>query len=711
MKCIVKQNVELRTIKHIKVKIISALLGILCFCSLQFKAFAQDSEITNEVRIIARVQDGKVLLRWAVSSSSLWLKANKYGYKIDRYTVSRDGVLVSPPVKTTLSTSPIMPAPVAEWEEMVNNDDYAAILAQALYGEGFQVEEIQGGLAQIINKSREIEQRFSFGLYAADMSFEAAKLGGLGYEDDTVVAGEEYVYSIETFIPEELLKIEPASVSIKVKEPEPLPKPIDLYAVPDDKNILLTWEYEMFKGVFTSYYLERSENGTDFNRLGDTPLVNLNDRPGSPAKRMFYIDTLSQNDKTYYYRVKGISPFGEISPPSDVVSGAGVKKLSAVPHISRYKFDASGAVNIEWDFPKEVESQITGFELNWAAQEKGPYKVVKTGISKNSRKTKFNEPEPSNYFSVTALGKNNQKTTSFTAFVQTIDSIPPAMPVGLTGIVDSLGVVKLNWTANTEKDMLGYRVFRGNLEKEELSQITIDPIDQTTFTDTVQVKSLNSKVFYQVVAVDKRFNMSDYSEKVALKKPDVVPPSSPVFQGYKVNPGGIYLQWINSTSDDVVFHKLYRQKFEESKKGWRPVFETDTISRYKDTEVEPGIKYRYAIFAEDDSGLKSLPSTPITVTSRKSTANEELIKGFSLVADRVNKNITISWRKMPKEVIEIVIYKSKKDGKPVLFKQMPNTNTKIVDNSISPGNTYVYSVKAITKRGNHSKVETKEVIF
>ncbi len=699
-------------IGKINTRTLSICLWVLCFCSMHFQVFGQnnDDEIKNEVRVVARIQKGKVLLRWAVSTSSAWLKANKHGYKIDRYTVSKDGQLLSPPVKTTLTSTPLLPYPVAQWEEAVSTNDYAAILAQALYGEGFQVEQMEGGLAQIINKSREIEQRFSFGLYAADMNFEAAKMGALGFEDTNIVPGEEYLYSVETLVPVDLLKIEPGSVSVKVKDPEPLPAPLDLYAVPNDRNILLTWEYEMFKGVFTSYYLERSENGNDFERLGDTPLVNLNDRPGSPAKRMFYVDTLSQNNKTYYYRVKGISPFGEISPPSEVVSGQGFKKLSAVPHISRHTFDASGGVNVQWDFPKEVETEITGFELNWAPQEKGPYKTVKTGISKSSRNATYNEPEPSNYFRVTALGKNNQKTTSLTAFVQTIDSIPPGAPVGIVGVVDSLGVVKLNWTANTEKDILGYRVFRGNLEKEELSQVTISPIEENTFQDTVQVKSLNSKVFYQIVAVDKRFNMSDYSEKLALKKPDVVPPSSPVFKEYKVERKGVFIEWINSTSDDVVSHKLYRQDVNLSEQGWQSIFTTDTVTSYKDNSVEPATKYRYAIFAEDDSGLQSAPSTPITITSQKST-DAELIKGFSLVADRVNKNISISWRKMPKEVIEIIIYKSKKEGKPVLFKQMPNMTNRIVDSSISPGNTYVYSLKAITKNGNHSKVETKEVIF
>ncbi|WP_271766877.1 fibronectin type III domain-containing protein [Aquimarina algiphila] len=682
---------------------------VLFTYGISITGFSQEDNEKNEIKVIARVQTDKVLLRWAATTPSSWLRGNKYGYLIERYTVLRDGNLLNPPEKKSLATA--IPMPLEQWKEAVEKNDYAAIMAQALYGETFEVEETQGGLAQIINKSREIEQRFSFALFAADLNFEASKMAALGYEDVDIKNNEEYLYKVISLVPEELMKIEPGIVTIKIKEAEPLPAPIDLIAVPDDKNILLTWEYAMFKSIYNAYFVERSENGIDFKRLGgDTPLVNLNDKPGAPARRMFYVDTLSQNNKTFHYRVIGVSPFGEQGTPSEVVSAQGIKKLSSVPHISRHEFDNNGGVIINWDFAKETENEITGFELNWAAQEKGPYKVVKTGIPASSRKTTYAEPEPSNYFRVTALGKNNQKTTSLTAFVQTIDSIPPAAPIGLLGTVDTLGLVKLQWEANLEKDMLGYRVFRGNLDKEELSQITIDPINRTTFIDTVQVKSLNSSVFYQIVAVDKRFNMSDYSEKLRLKKPDVVPPSSPVFKGYKVDPKGIYLKWINSTSDDVVAHKLFRQRMDQSEKGWLPIFETDTITQYIDSSIESGIKYRYAIFAEDDSGLQSVPSTPITITSQTST-DEDLIKGFSLVADRVNKNISISWRKLPEDVLEITIYKSKKDEKPILFKQMPNSTNKVIDNSISPGNTYVYSLKVITKQGNHSKMKTKEVIF
>ncbi|WFO17213.1 hypothetical protein M601_005680 [Cellulophaga baltica 4] len=77
-----------------------------------------------------------------------------------------------------------------------------------------------------------------------------------------------------------------------------------------------------------------------------------------------------------------------------------------------------------------------------------------------------------------------------------------------------------------EKDILGYRIFRGNLKDETYAQITIDPLQTNQFIDTVQLNSLNTDVYYTVVAVDHRFNTSAYSEVLELKKPDIIPPIS-----------------------------------------------------------------------------------------------------------------------------------------------------------------------------------------
>lgn len=689
------------------------LVPIVCLC-IFFQGFSQENPSENAVRVMARAQENSILLRWAVTTPSAWQKANTYGYTIQRHTVARNGTLLSPPEKIILNQAPILPAALMSWEPIANTDDYAAILAQALYGDSFIVDGLQAedAITQIVNKAKESEQRFSFALFAADMSFEASKMAALGYEDSNIVLGEEYLYTITSAIPREILEVHPGNVVIKAEKPEPLPAPIDLIAVPDDKTIALTWDYEMFQGLFTSYDLERSENGTDFTSLSEQPLLNLSNQSAASVKRMRYLDTIPQNDKTYYYRVKGISPFGEKSSPSALVSAQGVKKLTAQPQIALCELNDTGSVKITWEFDPQIENEIIGFEILWANKQDGVYTTVKDQLASNSRKTNFTTLESSNYFKIAAIGKNNQRTVSLARFVQTIDETPPSPPIDLEGVIDTLGIVTLKWQANTEKDIRGYRIFRGNLKTEEFSQITVKPVAKNSYTDTVQIKSLNKKVYYRIVAVDQRHNMSEYSEILELMKPDMHPPSSPVFSTYKIKKAGVYLQWHNSSSEDVVSHQLYRKNLEQSDNPWELVFKTDTVSSYIDTKVKSKQKYRYAIFAEDTQQLVSEPSTPLTLISPESMSDSKnLIRGFTVLADRENQKIKLNWKKMPEEVNEVLIYKCIKEQPPVLWKQLQGRIHSLEDTSVSPNNIYVYQVVAMTANGSHSSMKKKEIEF
>src|SRR5690606_3780897 len=104
--------------------------------------------------------------------------------------------------------------PLENWEEMVDSNDYAAIIAQSLYGESFEVEGTGNNneIMEIVNTAEELQQRFSFALFAADMNFEAAKKAGLGLEDNTVKNNERYYYKVKAVIPEEVLIVNTALV-------------------------------------------------------------------------------------------------------------------------------------------------------------------------------------------------------------------------------------------------------------------------------------------------------------------------------------------------------------------------------------------------------------------------------------------------------------------------------------------------------------------
>ena len=80
------------------------------------------------------------------------------------------------------------------------------------------------------------------------------------------------------------------------------------------------------------------------------------------------------------------------------------------------------------------------------------------------------------------------------------DTFPPAAPTNLATVPGN-GAINLIWNANTEPDLAGYLVLRGDAPGDTLQPLTPQPIRETTYRDTT-VKSGVTYV-YVVVAVDK----------------------------------------------------------------------------------------------------------------------------------------------------------------------------------------------------------------
>ncbi len=704
----------------------SILMAVLVCLSIVQSHAQQDSLALAEhqIMVMARPQkDGKIMLRWAVTTPLAWRKLNEFGYDLKRFTITRDNETLSTPIEKSLGT--FFPKPLEEWMPLVERNDNAAVLAQSIYGEGFDVEGMDQ-LSSIINLAEELEQRFTWGLYAADQDFEVAQMAGLGYVDHEVETNEKYVYEITSLVPKSIMEIKEGGVFIGLKDYEELPKPLDLAVVFFDGKSMLSWNYAIHNQIYNSYFVERSMDGVNFEGLHDLPLSSLNNSEKTDPLRMFYTDSIT-NGQSYYYRIKGKTPFGEISPASEVVSGIGEKKLAYVPHITTKYFVDDKTVLLEWEFMEEGNSLITGFELNQSDNVDGTYKTVVKNIPPEARRVRYDSLMPTNYMTITALGKNGSKRTSFPALVQPVDSIPPSKPQGFKGTVDSLGVVTLRWSPNSETDMLGYRVFKGNNKNEEYSQITVSPHQGTTYFDSVSVKDLNSKVYYQLIAVDQRFNMSEPSEILEIKKPDFIKPTQPVFKSYKIKDGKVHITWANSSSDDVVRHEVYRK--ERDSPEWKLVFTVDSTqytdssnslptdplpaetlpteplptANWTDENITEGQQYSYTLIAIDDSELESDPAPPLTVIVPKSSLYIPL-EGLYGEADREAGTITIRWIPYTEpNAAKITIYKGVKDKPMNLLKEISVDTKGIVDGKVKPNNTYEYVFRVVFRDGGVSE--------
>jgi hypothetical protein len=93
-----------------------------------------------------------------------------------------------------------------------------------------------------------------------------------------------------------------------------------------------------------------------------------------------------------------------------------------------------------------------------------------------------------------------QGPASPVACVTPRDTFPPAAPKALAAI-GSAGVINLIWEPNTEPDLAGYIVLRGEAPGDKLQALTAAPITSTNYRDS-DVKS-GVRYVYAVVAVDK----------------------------------------------------------------------------------------------------------------------------------------------------------------------------------------------------------------
>ena len=658
-----------------------------------------------EIKVIARGHQDKVMLRWGITSPSEWKKSLKTGFVITRYTVKKANQILTNPEKRIITLTPLLPEPLENWADLIQKDNFAAIVAQSIYGEDFQITgQNNNSISKIIDSADELEQRHTFGLFAADMSFEGALKAGWALVDKTIMKNEVYVYQVSLA---NNTKIKSASVMVGVRDYKKLPAVDDLIAVSDDKKVILSWDFESYKNIFTSYKIERSDDGVEYKSITNAPIVNMNEQKGVKSKRLFYVDTLAQNDKTYHYKLYGINAFGEKGQASKVITAKGIHDVFLPTRIEDYKIAKDNSVVLQWEYPKELENHIAGFEINHSENDKGPYQKVSEILLPNTRQFEYKNLAPSNYFKVIVVGKNDKRLNSQSTLVQPIDSIAPLKPIGLEGVVDSLGIVKLKWKANLEKDLLGYRILKANNENEEFVDIYKKSFQGIEYKDKVSLTMSNSKVYYRIAAEDKRFNISEMSAILVLEKPDVIPPAAPIFKDYNVDKGKVHLEWIRSYSDDVVSHHLQRKKLGD--KVWTEILKVnDTLQEFYDTNLENKMTYQYAISAKDKTGLISSLDNSIVTVQFIDMTSISILQNLIATVDREQRKILLTWdyKKSKEKIKGLSIYKNKIGESPTLWKEISKPIEQIEDNQLSMNNDYEYHFAVNLESNNPTKSES-----
>jgi len=635
------------------------------------RAFSQQQPIKlpvlhAEIKVKAKSYGDSIVIRWAPTEAWAWSLLNNTGYIVERTDYSD----ATHPKKEVLAT--VKPWTLEKIKSIFGrNDKYAAIAAQALYGKNFSTG-IRQGQAAYADQAAVLKDRHAFALQASDYDGRVAIATGLKWTDTH--AGRDKFYSYRVYpaaktqgtIDTGKLLIQNIAPTLPVT-----PELSELIGL--DRLVELHWnryQQEQYSG----FIIEKSSDGQHFTAVNSIPYFSSLPDSSSLLKdtliREMYdmlklnhimMDSVKENYTTYYYRIKGVNAFAEwsaYSKPLSVMTRD--MKPPALAVVAKPEWLDKKRIKLQW-LKNEMEGDFKGYTVARSINVQGPYELLTKSVLDKKTTTFVDEDaldHEQNFYIVTAVDTSGNQSASYPVMGLIPDNIAPAAPVGLAGRIDKKGYVYLNWKAGKETDIKGYKIYFSNSETQTPSQITLEPVADTVFTDTITLKTLTKDIYYRVVAVDFNNNHSEYSAIAKLRKPDIVAPMPPVAGNVDVSAKTISIEWMQSSSEDAIAYLIFRS---EKNGAWQRIarikHEEGKVSfSYTDTTARPLISYSYASETIDEDSLHSSRSNPVPVTI-KTLPEQAPIAGLTAAYDNKTKRLRLNWQYRQNGNYFFVIYR------------------------------------------------------
>ena len=659
---------------------------------LGFSMLIAQNDTDNKILLTAKNTGDKIILRWAPGDAGTWHISNYYGYMVER-KVFKDSTDFFNTGFKLLTPDTLKPWPLDDWAKIANKasgDKYAALAAQAIWGE--RNKSAPESDASYWEKAAEFENLYAIALLSADFSANAAIASGLRYEDTNISPTLNYIYRVYSLASTDINPIDTAYILIKGNEID-IPVKVKIDEIFEkEKAVSIHWKRDL-ENNYTAWIVERSDDGKNYYRLTKNPYI---DSPVEDSETdmeyINYTDSVEQNYVKHYYRIIGINTFAEYSSPSAPVSGMGRDRTPPpAPQNIKVKEIAPGKMEINWvmlDSCQDLKGFLVSRSNEINKEQTGLTNEILPKETRSYIDTTY-DPLMNNWYYVYSVDTAGNAIVGIPQYGSIVDSIAPDPPTGLTGSIDSNGVVRIKWNLGKERDIYGYSIYSANQEDHIFIAVNNIPVRDTSFTDTITLKTLTENIYYKIATVDLVKNISGFSDVLVLKKPDIIPPVPPVFTYYKVTKDGIKLTWVQSSSSDVMTHYLYRK--EKETEQWELIYRTNELKEY-DTFIDngtiPNKTYDYKIIAQDDDGLKSDISYILTLTAIDFT--EVLpVENIQAFTNQDKNLITVKWEYPKEGKFTYHVFRAVNGGG---FHFIKNTTQNQITDNISKGKTYEYTV-------------------
>jgi uncharacterized protein len=757
-------------------KIFVIIIVLAYMVSNAYESRAQDStsdiswssSTTMAIRIKYKT---KILLHWVPLNPNHWQNGGLNGYNITRYNLDAGNVESNP------FQSVVLPLPIGntQWDVAKAADPPNAV----------QIDVAKDGVEVLSDPANYNNNQVTvyMAMAATSINYKAAHLAGLTFDDATATPGQKYRYYIyprsttnDTNKGTEYVDmVADANAMANLKgginniQTAIIPIPAPKLFYDKEQSITLKWKYKFdllnnseLSNIFSGFNIERSLDNVTFQKLNSNPIVkagsngklNTAGTGYEAADSLLYTDTVPNETKTYYYRIVGITYFGETEASPSVIIRTKYKH-SALPSIESWKninttqyktswvfrdFVGNGSANQVVAFPRD---SVTLYRLLISNSDStGLYKALPTAsIDYNLKSSLINKSDlvqkvdtsKSYYLKLEVVLNSGTILSSLPYFMTKITKLPPAKPTGFTAtsnssLTDSLYIINLTWNKINTPKPLKYQVlrkFNGDSESLEISK----GIENTgALKDTLAGKNSYPQITYYLIAYDEDFNPSEPAI-ITYTKPDNIRPLPPIIKSYEVNNLNVklYFQFGNDTDLASIF--LFRKKASEDGLGQQilAISPSNLPAYHEDMNLTNGETYIYYMIAKDlnnnescyeidENGNCLVPAqfVPVKILSTK----KDPILDFKGVLNLDFPSENLTWTKpISPDIERIELYKnelvraSSSSNSYTFWKSLPADAITLTDFDVKFFSTYQYRIRAVYKDGTMSPMSTLSVFL
>jgi len=647
--------------------------------------------------VVVKVERNQVLLKWFPSNYDDLKQLIDKGANIDR-------------VETKSKTNP---ETIDYTGATTFKIDPAQSRFNALDKNASETAKFQALLEPLLEKEKPASDEgknyaFALAILENSISEPFGELLGCQLKDVSISKGKTYAYRIR------IDGVKTAYAIVSTSDLTEYPK-IDNFSVSLDqkKAVELRWNSKKYQELGYGFQLEKAiDSPKEGNYLTAEPYVPVTSQDVKEGSDDFFRDLDLKEGKTHYYRLIGLNYFGQPAMYSEW------QKIYIPNHVHADVYIdsiyAKGQERIVFGGATSYESKpknIAGYALYQSKQKDSGYQLLeskKTTDSTFSFTVKMAKTGDQFYYKVVGFSADNDSVYSLPNYFFTLDQEAPNAPTAITGTIDSLGLVRLHWTAPKDTDLQGYKILRANDKKEDFTERNSTFSLSTDYVDTVRLDNLTSEIYYCIRSVDQNYNNSVCSDTIILIKPDTIAPVAPRLTSIDLKDSVLNLVWSNSPSTDIAKNILLRVS--NHKIDTLLIWDNQSQIMFVDSKLIPGQSYEYQIVTVDKSRNRSV-SEIRSINYEPGYRNP--VKSFNAVVNKNAKAIDLTWTMPNEKVYSYQIYRATGDGKSILIKTIEDgTSTTFTDRQINIGNQYKYYVKYILQSGIHSLPSKRvEVIY